>query len=166
MNRDERRSFLLGLLKESEKPRTGAELAALCGVSRQIIVKDIAALRGEGRPIQPTPSGYRLLSHPARCIVACRHEDPALLAKELYTIVEGGGTVVDVFVHHPRYGVLRNELHIGTSHDVAKFLVDMQGSHPLCSLTDGVHMHTIQAPDQRALDDIVERLEMLGVLID
>lgn len=165
VNRQERRRFLLGALGGAGGPRTGAQLAALCGVSRQIIVKDIAALRKGGAPIIPTPAGYALTAAPARRVVTCRHDEQALLEKELQTVVEGGGTIVDVFVEHPRYGVMRNELRIATPRDIAKFLRDMRDGLPLCTLTDGVHMHTLEAPDGAALDAIAHKLRALGILL-
>ena len=45
MEGDERRQFILKLLAGSESPLSGTEIAGKCGVSRQIIVQDIALLR-------------------------------------------------------------------------------------------------------------------------
>jgi len=165
LNKQERSHLLHDTLKQAEHPVSGARLAKLCGVSRQIIIKDIAAMRKEGIPIQPTAAGYLLAKSPATCIVACRHSAPDFLEKELFTVIEGGGTMIDVFIEHPRYGRLRNELMLSTQKDIAQFLRDMESGQPLCSLTDGLHMHTLSAPSRETLDAIVSRLAALGILV-
>ena len=48
MDAKERRSAILQLLRNRTAPVTGAELAARMGVSRQVIVQDIALLRTGG----------------------------------------------------------------------------------------------------------------------
>ena len=49
MEGDERRQFILKLLAGSESPLSGTEIAGKCGVSRQIIVQDIALLRATNK---------------------------------------------------------------------------------------------------------------------
>ena len=51
MEGDERRQFILKLLAGSESPLSGTEIAGKCGVSRQIIVQDIALLRATNKNI-------------------------------------------------------------------------------------------------------------------
>ena len=60
MDAKERRSAILQLLRNRTAPVTGAELAARMGVSRQVIVQDIALLRTGGQTIFATPEGYLL----------------------------------------------------------------------------------------------------------
>ena len=55
---DERRALLLSLLKESEQPLTGSELASKTNVSRQVIVGDITLLKAKNEPIIATSQGY------------------------------------------------------------------------------------------------------------
>lgn len=157
--------MLHAILKEAEHPVPGGQLGKTCGVSRQIIIKDIAMMKKNGISIQATPSGYLLLKSPATCIIACRHDAAELLAQELYTIIEGGGTLIDVFVQHPRYGTMRNELMLNSRRDVAQFLSDMRDGQPLCMLTDGLHMHTLSAPNEEMLATIIHRLDALGILV-
>ena len=45
MNGEERRAQLLALLRKSREPRSGSDLAKALGVSRQVIVQDMALLR-------------------------------------------------------------------------------------------------------------------------
>jgi len=60
MENKERRDAILAMLKKTDKPVTGTEMAKACQVSRQIIVGDIALLRASGTPIISTPRGYQL----------------------------------------------------------------------------------------------------------
>lgn len=47
MKGEERRAFLLRSLQEAHGSLTGSDLASMSGVSRQVIVQDIALLRGK-----------------------------------------------------------------------------------------------------------------------
>ncbi|MDD4601954.1 MAG: HTH domain-containing protein [Negativicutes bacterium] len=57
MDAKERRTALCTILKETEQPVTGTELAKMLGVSRQVIVGDIALLRAGGVHVYATPQG-------------------------------------------------------------------------------------------------------------
>ena len=56
MNAAERRTQITHLLAGADKPISATVLAAQCGVSRQIIVGDIALLRAGGLAVLATPS--------------------------------------------------------------------------------------------------------------
>ena len=58
MEAHERRKEILKKLSRSLEPVTGASLAAALGVTRQVIVTDIAILRAKGEAIIATPRGY------------------------------------------------------------------------------------------------------------
>lgn len=60
MNAKERRSAILTRLRHENGPVSATALAKEHGVSRQIIVGDIALLRAGGEPISATPRGYLL----------------------------------------------------------------------------------------------------------
>ena len=60
MNAAERRTKIAYLLEQADKPVSATVLAAQCGVSRQIIVGDIALLRAGGLSVLATPRGYIL----------------------------------------------------------------------------------------------------------
>ena len=64
MTGTERRKKLLNLMRESKTPLSGGALGSATGVSRQVIVQDIALLRTEGYSILATARGY-LLEEPA-----------------------------------------------------------------------------------------------------
>lgn len=48
---DRRRAQILDILKKSEQPVSGTDLAGRLHVSRQVIVQDVALLRAENREI-------------------------------------------------------------------------------------------------------------------
>ena len=51
MDTENRRQQILKLLENQHKPVSGTVLARLFGVSRQVIVQDVALLRAENRNI-------------------------------------------------------------------------------------------------------------------
>jgi hypothetical protein len=55
---EERRRLLVEKLTQSADPVTGSDLAELFGVSRQVIVQDIAIIRAKGVPVLATSNGY------------------------------------------------------------------------------------------------------------
>ena len=111
MNAAQRRECILTRLNSAGAPLSASTLAAELGVSRQIVVGDVALLRAGGAQIDATPRGYQL--HPAEKgytgILACVHRTQEEMRRELYTVVDQGGTVVDVAVENqpvrrdPRY---------------------------------------------------------------
>ena len=109
MNAAQRRKVILERLTEADAPLSASVLAGELGVSRQIVVGDVALLRASGTQIDATPRGYQL--HPAARgytgILACVHSTADQMREELYTVVDQGGIVVDVAVENPLYGELR-----------------------------------------------------------
>ena len=82
------------------------------GVSRQVVVQDIALLRTEGYPIVSTAKGY-LLNEPkcaTRVLKVCHTNEQ--VEEELTTIVDLGGTVLNVMVNHRVYGRVEAALNI------------------------------------------------------
>jgi len=166
---EERRERLLGLLKNSTLPITGADLATRNGVSRQVIVQDLSLLKASGHDIVATPRGYLHAAKEEgsyRRKVVCRHT-PEELGAECDAIVDEGVTILDVIVEHPVYGFLTGELMLKSRRDVRTLITRLRetDSPPLSSLTDGIHIHTLEADSEQALDAAVARLETLGILI-
>ena len=170
MGSNKRREEILKVIQRSSKPLKGSYLAELFGVSRQVIVQDIAILRAGGAEIIATPNGYitppNLDSRKYRRIIACKHsrEDTE---DELMTIVDLGGTVIDVIVEHEIYGEFKGELMIASPADVRNFVrkVEKQGAKLLSSLKEGVHLHTIETPTPDRLDMIEEALDEKGYIL-
>ena len=168
MNAAERRIKITHLLAQSDGPVSATALAAQCGVSRQIIVGDVALLRAAGAQIDATPRGYQL--HPAArgCtgILACVHSTADQMREELYTVVDQGGIVVDVAVENPLYGELRGNLNLASRYDVDHF-IQQAADTPECLLsrmTGGVHLHTLSCPTPEAFRRIEAALDAKGLL--
>lgn len=171
MGTTRRRKQLLELLVPATKPITGTTLADRFGVSRQVIVQDIALLRAQGHEITATPQGYvyeRERQQGIRRTFACRHDnDLGRIAAELNTMVDHGGKVLDVIVEHPLYGELRGLLMLRSRHDVSSFVEQLRqtGAEPLLVLTDGVHLHTVEANSEAVFRRISAALSDLDILL-
>jgi hypothetical protein len=166
---DERREEILNLLLAKEEAITGGELADKFTVSRQAIVQDIALLRAQGEEILATSQGYIMSQHNNQMVIrtiACRHNGSEI-EEELKTIIKYGGRVKDVIVEHPIYGELKGLLRIQSKSDLNSFIKKYNNKtvKPLLTLTEGVHLHTIEALNQEVLDLIEERLEEQGFLL-
>ena len=168
---NERRSKILQMLKRQDAPLSGTALAKECGVSRQVIVQDIALIRAENHGILATNKGYLFRSEdggapqPKRAFFV-KHTTEQVL-DEFLTITELGGSVLDVAVEHELYGQIRVDLLIETSRDARDF-VDRLGrcrDNPLKVLTDDCHCHTVAAPSEKLLDLIEAELAQKGYLL-
>ena len=99
---ESRRIQILQLLKEQGSPLSGTALAKALGVSRQVIVQDIALIRAENHHILSTNKGYiyRMTdadtSQPKRVFFVKHTTDEVL--DEFLTVLELGGTMLDVAV--------------------------------------------------------------------
>ena len=163
-----RRKELMKLLQNEIRPLSGTELARHFGVSRQVIVQDIALLRATDRNILSTNKGY-VLYHPeqeeerSRRILASHH-DKERMQEELYLIVDNGGCVCDVVVEHEIYGQLSADLILKNRRDVNEFVKKMGeiSDQPLNVLTGGIHFHTVEAESEEILDWIEEQLRERG----
>ena len=60
MNGTQRRRKLLDMMRQASAPLSGGALGRETGVSRQVVVQDIALLRTMGYPILSTARGYVL----------------------------------------------------------------------------------------------------------
>lgn len=167
---EKRRGELLRLLREGGEPVTGNELAKRFGVSRQVIVQDIAILRAAGEEVLATPQGYLVprmrIDSVVRAVVACRHSREQI-EEEIGIIVDLGGKVLDVIVDHPVYGEMRGNLMIASRRDLSIFLEHLgkTDARPLSALTDGVHLHTLEAPAQAVIEEIIARLAQARFLV-
>lgn len=161
-----RRNAILQTLETAETPVSAAALARALGVSRQIIVGDVALLRAGGHPVSATPRGYISGRSPGVTrTLACLH-DAAGMEAELNALVDTGCEVVDVIVEHPLYGQLTGALRLRSRYDVSQFIAQSRQcrANPLSQLTGGLHLHTIRGTDDRALDRAEAALRALGLL--
>ncbi|MBS4913421.1 MAG: transcription repressor NadR [Veillonella sp.] len=170
MNKKEkRRQGLLSILSQTTTPLTGEVLAQSYGVTRQVIVNDMAALRDAGYPIQSTVKGYEISKVSTEGIlrtITCRHTPEDTLT-ELHTIIELGGMVHNVSVTHDVYGNLTAPLPIKTEADIEGFLNKQKNSASglLSKLNNGLHTHLIEAPTLEAMERIIKTLQELHIVI-
>ncbi len=164
----ERRNEILKLLSKSKQPVSGTYLAENFNVSRQIIVQDIALLRAADNNIISTNRGYVLLKQ-GKCerIFKVRHTAEEI-EDELDIIVDNGGKIIDVFVYHKIYGVVKAPMNIKTRKDVYEYVKTLSSgiSSPLLKITDNYHYHTVSADSEETLDLIQKDLDERGFLAE
>lgn len=168
MEGDLRRNEILQIISKASGPVSGTQLSKTLGVSRQIIVQDIALLRASNRNIISTNKGYTIYEdnkENAKRIFYVSHNDLSV-GDELNTIVDNGGRVLDVVVEHEIYGQISVDLVINSRRDVNEFLWKMSATKdkPLSVLTSGEHYHTVIADNESTLDDIEKALREKGYL--
>lgn len=166
MNGQERREQIVRMIRESEKPVAGTALAKALGVSRQVIVQDMALLRANGQEILSTHRGYLLQEKVEPRRVFKVHHTGERVEEELNLFVDLGGKVEDVFVYHKVHGIIRAELWIKSRRDVQSYLQEIAAgsSTQLLNLTAGYHYHTVTAESEDILNVIQEELEKEGML--
>lgn len=166
MKGNERRMMIYQTLKASGSPVSGNGFAKQFGVSRQVIVQDIALLRAEGNDIISTNTGYLLSEHLRASRVFKVYHTEEDIETELNLFVDLGGKVKDVFVSHKSYGIIHADLNLGSRADVANYLATIQSgkSSPLMNITSGYHYHTVLAENNLILDAIQDKLQKYGFL--
>ncbi len=167
-----RRKEIIAYLSTRTEPVNGTELARRFGVSRQVIVQDVALLRAENCEILSTNKGY-LLYQPVNmrgnrtAVILVQHSAEQTI-EEMRSIVEYGGRMLDVFVDHDLYGQIRADLVINDMDDAEEFCRKMtrSTSRPLKELTGSCHYHTICAPSEKVISLIKNDLREKGILIE
>ncbi len=154
-------------LKEANRAVSGNELSEQFNISRQIIVQDIALLRAKGYDIISTNRGYIINDNTVTAKLCLAHENDDM-TRELYAIVDNGGTIKNVIIDHPVYEEIVAPLNLSNRKEVDEFVSKMNKHQglPLKQLGDGMtHYHEITAPSQEVIDNIVKDLGALGFLI-
>ncbi len=156
MKSDLRRKEIAERLLASDVPISGSELAKSFNVSRQIIVNDISLLKASGYEILSTHRGYVVGSSPHATRVFKLKHTTEQTEDELNSIVDLGGTVVDVFVWHKVYGKVTAPLNIFSRLQVKQFIEGVRSgkSTELMNITGGYHYHTVRAESSETLDNI------------
>ena len=164
MSGNERREQILKILKNSEKPIPGTELAKMLDVSRQVVVQDMALIRANGIEVTSTNRGYVVHeTQEVSRVFKVVHGDEQV-EEELNMFVDLGGKVLDVFVFHKVYGVIKVPMNIKSRRDVKKYMEEISSgkSTSLKNLTSNYHYHTIVAEDEQTLDIIQEEVVQKG----
>lgn len=171
MTGTERRKAIVDALRGADGPLSGRALSQAVGVSRQVVVQDIALLRADGHDIVATSRGYALREAdrpqvPTR-LVKVRHSVEET-GDELNTIVDLGGAALNVMVNHRVYGTITADLDVRSRRDVERYLEGIRSgkSFPLMTVTSGYHFHRIAADSDEVLDEIEAALAAKGYLAE
>ncbi len=164
MKGEERRKNILKSI--GNFPLSATALAEKFGVSRQVIVQDVALLRAEGAKIVSTNRGYIGIDKAIR-IFKMRHTDEETI-EELYLIVDMGGCLEDVFVHHKAYGTIRADMGIDSRRKADEFMEKIRSGKSvfLKKVTSDYHYHTVSAESESVLDGIEEALRTHRFLVE
>ncbi|KAA0549258.1 transcription repressor NadR [Bacillus sp. BGMRC 2118] len=167
----DRRKQIVTWLKSATTPITGSELAKKANVSRQVIVQDISLLKATNEPIVATSEGYLFLQNQKNDsvfekVIVCNHT-PEQTKVELFAIVDHGVTVKDVKIEHPIYGDFSASVMVSNRSEVEQFLHTVSDTNaPLLSqLTEGIHLHTLQADSMKKIEAACHILDQLGILV-
>lgn len=166
---EQRRKAILAHLQKTKQAMSATKFAKEFGVSRQVIVGDVALLRAAGEEIIATARGYKLDSkelaegYLAKIAVQHAEEETQL---ELETILSFGAEVIDVIVEHELYGELVGGLYISNQEEVFSFMKKYKSSNSrlLSQLTNGIHLHTIRYQKTTDLAKIKQALAEKGIL--
>lgn len=169
MDIKERRNKIINILNSCTEPVSGNQLSKLLGVSRQIIVQDIAVLRASNYDIISTQKGYMIPYYSETAVrrtFLVKHSNDDI-KEELLTIVDNGGKILDVLVSHEIYGNITTELIVSNRNDVYDFVnkVNENKIVPLKELTASIHSHTVEADSNKILDRIEKALKEKNFLI-
>ena len=163
-----RRQYIRTALHTHAEPVSASALARELGVSRQVIVGDVALLRAAGEQILSTPRGY-LCEGEERAgriyTLACVHT-PSQMEQELETITSYGGEVLDVTVSHPLYGQISAPLNLRTVQEARAFVQAAadRDAALLSDLTGGVHLHRVRCAYEAQYRKILAALDAIHML--
>lgn len=167
MDGNERRELIMKRLEAAKKPISASKFAGEFGVSRQIVVGDVALLRAAGRDVVSTARGYvfkRPTVGKTTALVLQHTSDQT--EDEMLTIVKHGGKIINVVVGHPLYGEITAQLGISTEAEVHEFSKEYHRTNAslLSALTGGIHVHTIGYETEADLARIKQALNEKGLL--
>ncbi len=162
----DRRKAIANRLLSANEAISGSKLSKEFGVSRQIIVQNITLLKGSRYDVLSTHNGYIIQKSPLKVRVFKLHHTTEQTEDELNTIVDLGGTVVDVFVWHKVYGKMVAPLNIFSRLHVKQFIEGVRSgkSSELMNITGGYHYHTVRADSEETLDLIGNALKNKGLI--
>lgn len=162
---EERKTTIMARLQDSATPISASVLAKELGVTRQVIVGDVALLRASGSSIIATPRGYLLdRRESTRHVISSSHESDRVL-EELYIILDCGCGVLDVKITHAVYGEITCELLIFTREEAVNFVNRLKEHdvQPLSAISSNrVHHHTLQCPSEKHFRQVQEMLKARG----
>ena len=166
MTTAQRRTEILQILKKAAAPVAAKELAARFGVSRQVIVQDMAVIRVSTPCILSTTRGYVLQQDngSSRDFKVCHA--PEQIEDEMNLIVDCGGHIKNISISHRLYGRISADMDVRSRQDVREFVETLKNSSSsvLSNATSGYHYHLVAADTPERLDMIQQKLREAGFL--
>jgi uncharacterized protein len=169
---EERRSRILQILKETDTPITGSELAAKTNVSRQAIVGDITLLKARKEPIISTNQGYLYMQHgdEGPCfekIITC-HLSPESIENVINLIVDHGITIKDIQIKHPVFGSITATIMISNRSTAKLFIKELSKIKAffLSEISFGNPLITLSSTSEEVLTEVEKELKKTGFLMD
>lgn len=166
MTTSQRRTEILQILKKADAPVAAKELAAHFGVSRQVIVQDMAVIRVSTPCILSTTRGYVLQQDngSSREFKVCHA--PEQIEDEMNLIVDCGGHIKNISISHRLYGRISADMDVRSRQDVREFVETLKNSSSsvLSNATSGYHYHLVAADTPERLDMIQQKLREAGFL--
>ena len=157
MNTAERRNEILNFLQNADEPVAARKLASQFGVSRQVIVQDMAVIRAATPGILSTTRGY-VIQQDSGCVreFKVRHESDQT-AEEMNLIVDCGGRICNISISHRVYGRVSAEMDIRSRQDVNEFITALNmewGGVPEYLRQIGVQSETIQKIKSKFVENL------------
>ena len=166
MTTAQRRTEILQILKKAAAPVAAKELAARFGVSRQVIVQDMAVIRVSTPCILSTTRGYVLQQDngSSREFKVCHA--PEQIEDDLNLRVACGGHIKNISISHRLYGRISADMDVRSRQDVREFVETLKNSSSsvLSNATSGYHYHLVAADTPERLDMIQQKLREAGFL--
>lgn len=167
MKTAERREKIIAILKNADRPVPAKELSEKFGVSRQIIVQDLAVIKNGMQGIIVTNRGYLLQADDSFTREVKVQHGLERTEEELNLIVDCGGIIKNVSISHTVYNRVSADMDIRSRQDVSEFMekIGKSKSSLLGNATSGYHYHLVQATSKERLDLIEKKLEESGFLV-
>jgi transcriptional regulator of NAD metabolism len=147
-------------------------LAGLLGVSRQIVVGDVALLRAAGYDVEATPRGY-LLPGSARIFrenFCCGFSgDFENMRQGMYAIVDNGGVLETMEMPDPLYGQVTSRVSLSNRYEVDRFVnraIDLAKDEKQSRIPCGSHVAVVSGRSRETLERIRAVLRGRGNLVE
>lgn len=167
MSGEERRRKIVEIVEKSEVPVSATFLSKELGVSRQIIVGDVALLRAQDILLIATNRGYIMEKTKKMAVAEIKLKNrPEDMYDLLCTIVDMGGRIKNDFIISDLYGKVCVELNINNRAEAQIFSEKYieSGATLLSALTKNIHFHTVEADNELVMIRVQKALNEKGYL--
>ncbi len=167
MNGYERRKKIVEIIDKSEGPVSATALSKELGVSRQIIVGDVALLRAGEIGLIATNRGYILEKKNNGITSTIKLKNRPEDTYDVFcTIVDMGGRIKEDYILSDLYGKISVDININNRAGAQAFSEKhIESSAKLISeLSNNIHYHTVEADNEIVMIRIQKALNEKGYL--